>query len=212
MALIVVGGHSRNVGKTSVVAGLVERLREMRWTAIKITQFGHGICSAHGEPCDCAVNDEDHSWAITEERSRSGETDTSRFLLAGAVRCLWVRTRQGRLAEAMPRLRQELGRAGNIIIESNSILGFLHPDLYLAVLDHSTADFKDSAKLFLDRADAVLLHRQSAQLPPNWKGVSLKALEGKPVFSITHQQYVTEELVTFVSNSLAKTGKIRQPV
>ncbi len=106
MSLIVIGGHSRSVGKTSVVAGLIAALPEFHWTAVKITQYGHGICSANGELCDCATDD--HSWALTEERDRSGESDSSRFLLSGAARSLWVRTRQGMLAEAMPRLRQEL--------------------------------------------------------------------------------------------------------
>ena len=36
--LVVVGGHSRNIGKTSVVSGLIRRLREYHWTALKITQ------------------------------------------------------------------------------------------------------------------------------------------------------------------------------
>ena len=31
--LVVVGGHSRNIGKTSVVAGLIRKLRDRRWTA-----------------------------------------------------------------------------------------------------------------------------------------------------------------------------------
>src|ERR1700743_2785040 len=109
MSLIVIGGHSRNVGKTSVVAGLISALREFEWTAAKITQYGHGICSANGAAGDCATGD--HSWAISEERDRSGETDTSRFLLAGAKRVYWVRTEQGRLAEAMPALRKPLERA-----------------------------------------------------------------------------------------------------
>src|SRR2546423_1880809 len=114
MGVVVIGGHSRNVGKNSVVAGLIAGVREKQWTAIKITQFGHGICSVDGKPCDCAVDDEEHSCAIAEEHSRSGETDTSRFLIAGAVKSLWVRTRQGRLAEAMPRLRREIEGGGNV--------------------------------------------------------------------------------------------------
>src|SRR5881392_1714032 len=96
MAIVVIGGHSRSVGKTSVVAGLIAALPEFNWTAMKITQYGHGICSANGEPCDCVTDD--HTRAITEEHDRSGETDTSRFLVAGAQRSLWVRTRQGMLA------------------------------------------------------------------------------------------------------------------
>jgi molybdopterin-guanine dinucleotide biosynthesis protein len=39
--LVVVGGHSRNLGKTSLVAGLIRKFRERNWTALKITQYGH---------------------------------------------------------------------------------------------------------------------------------------------------------------------------
>jgi hypothetical protein len=199
VALVVIGGHSRNVGKTSVVAGLISALCEFDWTAVKITQHGHGICSAKGEPCDCATAD--HSWAISEERKRTGESDTSRFLLAGAKRALWVRTEQGRLAEAMPALRQRLDGAVDVIIESNSVLKFLRPDLYLTVLDPATADFKNSAREFLDRANAVILHVTSGG--PAWREVSLKPVAERPIFRITPPEFLTPEIAEFVRSSLA---------
>jgi len=197
MVVIVIGGHSRSVGKTSVVAGLISALREFDWTAVKITQYGHGICSANGALCDCATGD--HSWAISEERDRSGESDTSRFLLAGAARVLWVRTEQGRLAEAMPSLRQRLESARCVIIESNSVVKYLRPDLYLTVLDPATADFKNSAREFLDRADGVILHESGGSA---WENVSLKPVEGRPVFRISPPPYVTAEIVDFVHSKL----------
>jgi hypothetical protein len=199
MAIVVIGGHSRSVGKTSVVAGLIAALPEFEWTAVKITQYGHGICSANGELCDCATSE--HSWAISEERDRSGESDTSRFLVAGAARVLWARTEQGRLAEAMPLLRQRLEGARNVIVESNSVLKFLRPDLYLTVLDPATADFKNSAREFLDRADGVILHRAPGSTA--WQGVSLKPVAECPMFQITPPVYVTQEMVEFVRSSLA---------
>jgi hypothetical protein len=198
VALVVVGGHSRSVGKTSVVGGLVCAMRDFRWTAVKITQYGHGICSANGEACQCA--NADHSWAISEERDRSGQSDTSRFLLAGAERVFWVRTEQGRLAEAMPTLRQRLEGAANVIIESNRVLKFLRPDLYLTILDPETADFKASAREFLDRADAVVLHQRVG--PPAWQSVSLKPIANRPVFRITPPDYVTPEIIEFVRSRL----------
>ena len=201
MSLVVIGGHSRSVGKTSVVGGLISALPEFEWTAAKITQFGHGICSANGEACDCATGD--HSWAITEERDRTGESDTSRFLGAGASRVFWVRTEQGRLAEAMPTLRKRLEGAGNVIIESNSVLKFLRPDLYITILDPATADFKKSAQEFLDRADAVILH-QSAN-SPSWQSVSLKPVADCPVFQIEPPNYVTPQLVDFVRAKISIT-------
>jgi hypothetical protein len=197
-SLVIVGGHSRSVGKTSVVAGLISALRDFEWTAVKITQYGHGICSANGEACDCATGD--HSWAISEECDRSGESDTSRFLAAGAARALWVRTEQGRLAEAMPTLRQRLESTGNVIIESNSVLKFLRPDLYLTVLDPATADFKNSAREFLDRANAVILHSSNAGA--EWQSVSLKPLKERPIFRITPPHYVTTAIAEFVKSTL----------
>jgi len=196
--LIVVGGHSRSVGKTSVVAGLIAALPEFHWTAMKVTQYGHGVCSANGHPCACACDES--SWAVTEELDRSGESDSSRFLVSGAARALWVRTRQGMLAEAMPRIRQELASAENAILESNSILRFLKPDLYITVLDPATADFKLSAQQFLDRADAVVLHHNGNDVA--WKNVSLKPVAQRPTFPVRPPQYVTPGLVDFVRSRI----------
>jgi hypothetical protein len=201
MSLIVIGGHSRNVGKTSVVAGLIAALPEYNWTALKITQYGHGVCSIDGEPCHCATDD--HSWAISEELDRSGESDTSRFLAAGAARVWWVRTEQGRLAEAMPTVRGKLVESKNAIVESNSILKFLRPDLYLTVLDPATADFKRSAQEFLDRADAVILH-QSETIEVAWREISLKPVARRPMFRISPPPYVTSLIVEFVRAGLKK--------
>ena len=202
MSVVVIGGHSRTVGKTSVVAGLISALPDFEWTAVKITQYGQGICSANGEPCDCATGD--HSWAITEERDRHGASDTSRFLAAGAIQVFWARTEQGRLAEAMPTLRERLKPARNIIIESNSILKFLRPDLYLTVLDPETGDFKNSAREFLDRANAVILHQSNAA--PSWDAVSLKPVANRPIFRITPPPYVTPEIYEFVRARLKKSA------
>jgi hypothetical protein len=202
VALIVVGGHSRSVGKTSIVAGLISALREYDWTAVKITQYGHGICSANGAPCDCATAD--HSWAISDEKDRNGESDTSRFLVAGAARALWVRTEQGRLAEAMPALRKHLEQSRHVIVESNSVLKFLRPDLYLTVLDPGTKDFKNSAREFLDRAGAVILHNDANFAEAHWQSVSLKPLNGRPLFRISPPPYVTPEIVEFVRGRLCE--------
>ena len=201
MAIVVIGGHSRSVGKTSVVAGLISALPEYDWTAVKITQYGHGVCSANGAPCDCATDD--HSWAISEEKDRGGESDTSRFLAAGAARALWVRTEQGRLAEAMPALRRRIERARHVIVESNSVLKFIRPDLYLTVLDPGTEDFKTSAREFLDRAGAVILHDSSKAGATAWQRVSLKPVAERPVFRITPPPYVTQEIVEFVRSFVA---------
>jgi hypothetical protein len=202
MAIVVIGGHSRSLGKTSVVAGLIAALPEYHWTAFKITQYGHGVCSLNGESCHCATDD--HSWAISEEKDRSGESDTSRFLVAGAVRSWWVRTEQGRLAEAVPTIRRRIAEAENVILESNSILKFVRPDIYFTVLDPATEDFKRSAQEFLDRADAVILHaaRDENADKAAWTNISLKPVAACPTFYIHPPEYVTKEIVDFVGSKV----------
>jgi hypothetical protein len=210
MAIIVVGGHTRNIGKTSVVAGLIAALPELQWTAFKITQFGHGICSANGKPCSCETGP--HTVAISQERNpgraltaKTIGTDSARFLAAGAVHSFWVRTRQGQLADAMPRIRKELASATNAIIESNSILGFLEPDLYLTVLDPSNRDFKSSAESFLDRADAVLWSGGGPNSNTLWPNLLLKQAENKPQFFLEPPTYTSGALTEFVAERVSRT-------
>ncbi len=207
MAVIVVGGHTRNIGKTSVVAGLITALVERQWTAVKITQYGHGICSANGEACDCATAD--HTIAVSEERDRNSGTDSSRYLAAGAARSFWVRTQQGELHEAMSRVRKLIASTENVILESNSVLRFLKPDLALSVLDPSVQDFKPSALRFLDRVDAVIMPETlvmpaAVHVGPAWKGVSAQLLARKPQFFFTAPAYCPEALVAFVREAMGK--------
>lgn len=202
MSLIVIGGHTRNVGKTSLMAGVIGALRERNWTAVKISQYGHGVCSVDGKPCACQV--EEHPWAVTQVYDGEGDSDTSRFLAAGAAKALWVRCQQGRLEEAMPAFQQRIAGDENVIIESNSVLRFLQPDVYLTVLDFAVADFKESARRYLERADAVVLHDRAANghREPAWTQVSRTQLAGKRIFYITPPPYITAEIVDFVRQKL----------
>ena len=196
MAIVVVGGHARNIGKTSVVAGLIRTLPEFRWSAFKVTYHWHGT--------DLVGAKEESPFAISEECPGAAGTDSSRYLEAAALRSFWVRTREGRLGEAMPRLREEFARAqaggGNVLVESNSILGFVEPEVYLSVLDPGITDFKESALYYLDRADAVLLAAVIGSA--SWKGVSLELLAGKPRFQMRPPKYVTAEIAGFVRERL----------
>jgi hypothetical protein len=219
VAIVVVGGHTRNIGKTSVVVGLIAAMAEMEWTAFKVTQFGHGICSANGEPCDCETDA--HTVAVTEEHSSDSGTDSARFLAAGAVRSYWVRTRQGQLAEAMPRVRKELARAKNAILESNSIVRFLKPDLYLTVLDPAIRDFKPSAQYFLDRAGAVLWSGGSVQptgflsdpsLERDGWGAQIavqRLIQSKPQFFVEAPAYRSKALTEFVRERISSLQTTR---
>ena len=205
MKMVMVGGHARNVGKTSVVAGIIGGLRELDWTAAKITQFGHGVCSVNGEACGCAVSE--HQFSITEERRPDTGADTARFLAAGARRSLWVRTKQGELAAALPAFTAKIEADEFVIVESNSLRRFITPALYVQVLDVANPDFKTSAQQFFDLSDAYILVRKIGQAPPAPRDNALLAREiekNKPCFTVNEEdRFISQEVIEFVRSKLS---------
>lgn len=208
MKMVMVGGHTRNIGKTSVVEGIIRAMPEINWTAVKITQFGHGVCSINGEACDCAVTE--HQFSISEERKKDSGTDTARFFAAGARRSLWVRTRQGELFTALAALRKEIESDEFVIVESNSLRKFMRPTLYLQVLDLFNTDFKPSARQYFDLADAYLLierpgSRERSSLMTGTQDVLLarEVKKNKPCFSVSAQErFMNQSVIVFIQSSL----------
>jgi molybdopterin-guanine dinucleotide biosynthesis protein len=222
--IIVVGGHTRSIGKTQLVCDIVAALPEANWIAGKITQYGHGVCARNGHDCDCAPDE--HVCAIDWEHDANSGTDSSRFLAAGAKRSFWLRTKQGFLAEGMPLLRSALDEIiqtrqrvaqppidpasstalVNVILESNTLLQFLKPDLFLMVLHPAKSDFKDSAKLQLNQASAFVLrepiqaHVNGQKTVPSWQGIPLPLLDGKPQFLQREGEPIPTSLLEIVRN------------
>ena len=192
--VIVVGGHTRSIGKTQLVCDIISAFPRATWIAGKITQYGHGVCAENGNNCDCAPDE--HISAIEWEEHAESGTDSARFLRAGAKHSFWLRTKQGFLAEGLPLMRDALNRvlpetredSPSLILESNSLLQFLKPSLYFAVIDPAREDFKDSARVALDRADALVL-RGAMDTPaaaPSWIKLPAHLLRTKP--SVTQRE------------------------
>jgi hypothetical protein len=193
--LVVVGGHTRSIGKTQLVCDVIRAFPRTEWIAGKITQYGHGVCAQNGENCDCAPTE--HACALDWETRADSGTDSARFLEAGAKRSFWLRTKQGYLAEGLPLLREALREAGGgggvkspqpsapraLIVESNSLLQFLKPSLYFAVIDPLKDDFKDSARMALDRAHVLVLRGEAggdASPAPLWMRLPAQLMREKP--------------------------------
>lgn len=210
MKMVMVGGHTRNIGKTSVVEGIIRGLPEKDWTAVKVTQFGHGVCSTSGELCDCAVAE--HAFAITAERQTDSGTDTARFLAAGARRALWVRTGQGELLAALPALKQAIAGDEHIIVESNSLRRFIKPDVFLQVIDPHHADFKASARQFFDFADAYLLvnkppdeMNQAATAATQAVLLAREIKRNKPCLMVSAEdRFMNQAVLDFIRTQLAR--------
>lgn len=201
--LVVVGGHSRNIGKTSVVAGLIRNLKDRPWTALKITQYGNGVCSHHSEACGCEP-ESDEPFALSEEYEPN-PTDTGRFLAAGAERSFWLRVPAGELPRAEGTLRKILDQGPNAIVESNSVMDLVQPDVFLMLLDFSCEDFKASSLRFMDRADAFVVIDQGINAPM-WKDISRGLWDHKPQFLVKPPAYVTPAITGFVRSMFSASA------
>lgn len=142
MAIIVVGGSQKNVGKTTLVCGLIAALDEMRWTAVKVTSDAHeGLAP------------------IYEEKSAGAESDTSRYLAAGAERAILLTVPGSRdLAEVLDEFWPLIGRGTNLIFESNRAANYVSADVCLLVQgDPRTGEAKPSFFRAAKFADALVV-------------------------------------------------------
>jgi hypothetical protein len=204
MKLVVVGGQTRKVGKTSVIAGLIRGLNTLAWTAVKISHHAGDADSQDTPSADELPAHLEFSWS--EEKDPKASRDTSRYLAAGARRALWLRAREGKLAEALPGLLEALAGDEHVIIESNSLLAFLQPAVFLLVIGESWWGLKASARQFLGRADAFVAVRPDLK-PDARPGTSPQMREGKPVFPVSVGQWSNPALCRFVGERLAKAGE-----
>ena len=215
--VIVVGGHTRSIGKTQLVCDVIAAFPAANWIAGKITQYGHGVCAQNGENCDCAPDE--HICAIEWETRADTGTDSARFLAAGAKRAFWLRTKQGFLAEGMPILRETLAATldaegsepATVIVESNSLMQFVKPSLYLAVVDPQREDFKESARAALDRADALVLRGAlgvGGVEEPAWTRLPAKLLREKPSVLQREGERLPEPLHVLVRRVLEAPGGV----
>jgi len=230
----VVGGHTRSIGKTQLVCDIIAAQPRACWLAGKITQYGHGVCAQNGENCDCAPAEHAVAldWESAIVPLTKLGSDSARFLQAGAKRAFWLRTKQGYLAEGMPLLREALrsltwpqpetggviipllhseaaGRATagglNVIVESNSLLQFVKPSLYIMVFDAAREDFKDSARKMLARADVLVFRRgleQSDVARPPWLQLPAQLLREKPSLLQREGEPLPDPLIQLVKRIL----------
>jgi hypothetical protein len=86
-----------------------------------------------------------------------------------------------------------------VIVESNSVVELVQPDVFLMLLDFSCEDFKPSSLRFMDRADAFVVIDRGINAPL-WADVAQGMWDGKPQFLVTPPRYATAEIVDFVKS------------
>lgn len=191
MAIIVVGGHARNVGKTSLVSAIIAAWPEQSWTAMKLSSHWHETVPSH----DVSVMED--ICRIHEEHVPSGDTDSGRYLTAGASRAYWIRVQNGRMQQAQPKLMSLVENSPNVIIESNGVVRYVHSDLFLMVVRSDVDDFKESACSALLKADAIVSVGRNPSSVVHRK-ISEIANRDIPLFQVPKPLNLTPELANFI--------------
>ncbi len=150
MALIVVGGQGKHVGKTTLVCEIIRHFVSAHWTAAKVTSHSH-------EPQECESVASGFGWTIWEQSASDSPIDTARYLQAGAVRSLLVSAESESLASACAALKAEVSGNENAIVESTAAAELLAPDLFLLVVNPGSEEIKPSASEQLARAHALIV-------------------------------------------------------
>ena len=114
---------------------------------------------------------------------------------------MWVRVKQGQLDLAIPKLLPVIESDPFVVVESNSILEFVKPELYLFVMRYDVSDFKESARNFISEADAAVVVSSSLD-GPSWENIPARTLEALQLFRADPPRYVGPELSRFVEGRL----------
>ena len=172
--IIGIGGSHSGAGKTSVAEALLRHLTKIadvsvnsdsaskekltlktdtdtknKWGAIKYTNTA----------IYCSITD-------TPEILAQENKDTARLLKAGAENVLWVQSSAEGLQEVMPLAVTRLSHLKGIIVEGNSAIEFLKPDVVIFIFGRDSGTLKKSAMKVLDMADIILFEEKpSVKLP-----------------------------------------------
>jgi len=134
-----IGGAYSGSGKTRIASCLLEILRG--WGAIKYTRTSL-YSSITDDP------------SVLSEQGK----DTRRFLDAGAERVIWVQSPPADLAAILPMALDKLSSLKGILIEGNSAITVLQPDIIIFVCGEDSQRFKDSAYTILRNSHVVIYH------------------------------------------------------
>jgi hypothetical protein len=152
--LVVVGGHSRGVGKTALVVDLVRSLGWSRLATVKVSAHRHG----EGVP------------VVMEDGEPSPHTSTGRCLVAGASRALLCRCPDPAMPYAAAVVHTLVDSGWDVLVESNRIVSVVEPDVALFVVSTGIDDWKPSSAGVLARADAIVLAPGTDALPQARRG------------------------------------------
>ena len=191
--IIGIGGAHSSAGKTTYASLLLRAFKG--WGAVKCTKTGlySSLTDNH---------------TIISQKDK----DTRRFLDAGAERVFWVQSPPSELEEVLSMAVERLSDLRGIIVEGNSAIEFLRPDIIIFIFGSDPAKIKGTAKSVFEKADIVIAGEEisSGRGRKKWFGRSPE--EQGPFLAYVTEMVDRKEKIKASLRAAAVDGRISCPL
>ncbi len=172
--IIGIGGVRSSSGKTTIASAILKLLTGKKFSSVlkqedksshtlgSSTHFSGNLQSKKRWGAIKYTKTEFYSSIIDDAEILNEQAkDTQRFLEAGAEEVLWVKSPATDLYEVMPLALDRLYHLDGILIEGNSTIEFVNPDITILVSIGDSPEIKPSAWKILENADIVIMSDNS---------------------------------------------------
>lgn len=156
--MVMIGGNSRNSGKTTMACCVIKKLSiDHEVIGLKVTSVRPGEEELHGNHnADFSGN-----FTIFEEKNSESPKDTSKMLKAGATHVYYIRVEENFTKQAILYFLSRYVDGQLIVCESRSLRNIINPGLFLIMMRlQAETKVKDMSK-FLGMADEVFYFDES---------------------------------------------------
>ena len=170
-SMLMVGARRKADGKTTFTCTVTERFSsKVDVVGVKISTIDSVNASHHPDVTES--NLPSRMYCISEEKERSGHTDTARMLKAGAGKVLWLQAMNAHLGEGIAELANHLDDETVSICESNRARREIEPGVFVMIRSPQEADWKPSAQEVAEHADRIIVSN-GAEFDIDWDDLQL---------------------------------------
>ncbi|HZE71515.1 MAG TPA: hypothetical protein VE135_18580 [Pyrinomonadaceae bacterium] len=153
--VVAISGFSSNVGKTTLMCELLRSLPG--WEAIKLTRGHYRSCGR--DPAGCCVSDllrDEPVIRSGREANYQAGKDTGLFWEAGASNVHWVIVKDDQVEQGIKAALARV-KSDGVLIEGNSFLNYVTPELAVMCALSDGGKIKPSARAGLKQSDVLFL-------------------------------------------------------
>jgi hydroxymethylpyrimidine pyrophosphatase-like HAD family hydrolase len=135
--LLLIAGTGTKSGKTSMACKIIDQLRDIEITAVKITPHFH-------ETTEGLVSvSEKSGYSIYEETNSDTSKDTSRMLRSGASKVFFAKVWDDQLPDVFREIMDKIPEGSPVICESPALRNYVEPGLFIIITSKTINKHKD---------------------------------------------------------------------